>query len=613
MKVFFFFIIISQNNYIFASQYGSITGNIILDPGLDGLNTVTITSDGDLGIGGMSSGNKLHVTGNATVTGNFSGNQIKYRKIFREYQTISTNATLSDASLVLADSSKGSITLILPSPSIEPGLLIRIKKISPTGNVNVRSSDNGIDGYKVWKMNESYSPNLEIVNDGKNWYSIYYDQEIIKSNVIYRSVGPNNISPLESGNVSKFMTITNSIATFSGVALAGNIGVGDAIQYDSDNNSTIDSVCFISERISSNQVIVQTSKGDIVGTVNNETEWSIYRAYSGLAKFMINDENDGLDNLVEDYDGSSIDLVNLNLSLKVACYADAPDNLNPYNYLSVSGLGNILTSKYNTIKIYTPYLSKEVGVSQRHIGNWDSSKYYIQSPKTYGIIRIDTPWVQLEGLQIDMLGNGGSSVDQGVNVDNLASNNESQIIINNNIIKNSGTASTSSSGIELATNNKYLNIVSFNNIIYGFQKGINTNHNGTVLAGTFFYANNTVANCDIGIVNNSYNSTHVSTYKNNLVYNSTTSDYDFASGVLPGITALNNLSSDTTASTENIGTGSKTFTFVNVSSNNFHLAVGDTGATDLGLDLSADSTFSFNTDIDDNQRAGTWDVGADEK
>jgi len=55
-----------------------------------------------------------------------------------------------------------------------------------------------------------------------------------------------------------------------------------------------------------------------------------------------------------------------------------------------------------------------------------------------------------------------------------------------------------------------------------------------------------------------------------------------------------------------------TFTFVNAAADNFHLAAGDAGAQGRGVDLSADATYPFSTDIHGETRTGSWDIGPDQ-
>ena len=76
--------------------------------------------------------------------------------------------------------------------------------------------------------------------------------------------------------------------------------------------------------------------------------------------------------------------------------------------------------------------------------------------------------------------------------------------------------------------------------------------------------------------------------------------------------STNNSSSDT-SSPGGSDRDSQTFTFV--SANDFHLQSGDAGAKNFGADLSSDTQFAFDDDIDFQTRpdATTWDIGADEE
>lgn len=77
-----------------------------------------------------------------------------------------------------------------------------------------------------------------------------------------------------------------------------------------------------------------------------------------------------------------------------------------------------------------------------------------------------------------------------------------------------------------------------------------------------------------------------------------------------------NVSNSTNASSDGTATGAgsrinQTFTFVNATGNDYHLAVSDTAAKNFGTDLSADATFAFDDDID-RQPFLVWDIGFDE-
>ena len=56
---------------------------------------------------------------------------------------------------------------------------------------------------------------------------------------IYRSVGPGKVIALATGtSPANNLTISGSTAAFT-LEIPNNVGVGDVIQYDSDNNTTI--------------------------------------------------------------------------------------------------------------------------------------------------------------------------------------------------------------------------------------------------------------------------------------------------------------------------------------------------------------------------------------
>src|SRR4030067_2975398 len=81
--------------------------------------------------------------------------------------------------------------------------------------------------------------------------------------------------------------------------------------------------------------------------------------------------------------------------MMVAASGDGADTPSAY-------LDSWTTGPANYIKIYTPTASSEVGVSQRHNGNWDTSAYRISMDGSYfASIGIVERYVRIEGLQID--------------------------------------------------------------------------------------------------------------------------------------------------------------------------------------------------------------------
>lgn len=157
-------------------------------------------------------------------------------------------------------------------------------------------------------------------------------------------------------------------------------------------------------------------------------------------------------------------------------------------------------------------------------------------------------------------------------------------------------------GIYMGNSSSYL--YAYNNIIHGFQHttyncGIRADNAGTNVTAY----NNTISSCAYGIIGNS----GLSLYKNNLCYNNSVADY---SGTFSG-QSTNNLSGDGTAPAFNTYYTTATVTF---QAGTYLIDSTDTGAKDLGADLSADTYIPFNTSINGLTRPqGTaYDIGAGE-
>ncbi len=70
----------------------------------------------------------------------------------------------------------------------------------------------------------------------------------------------------------------------------------------------------------------------------------------------------------------------------------------------------------------------------------------------------------------------------------------------------------------------------------------------------------------------------------------------------------NNITGDATS--PDVSYQSKTVTFTNAGSGDFHQ--NDSDAVGAGMSLAADTYYAFTTDIDGQTRSGSWDIGADE-
>ena len=451
---------------------------------------------------------------------------------------------------------------------------------------------------------------------GTTW-DIGADEVITK---IFRSVGVGATAPLATTTQGGNLTISGSTATF-GNAPGDTIGVGDAIQYDDDNDGDIDSndsIVFIHERLTSTTYTVKTSTGGVPTAVTNDQDWSIFRAYTSLANAESGTENTGIDSDLRSFDAGNRDIAANSEQWNFACYAGV-GNLADGSSGEVA-INGWTTSPTNYIRIYTPYLTSEVGTSQRHNGKWDDNKYKIErsvsGSDTYYVIRIYNNYTQLEGLQISGTSSGSAS---GINSVQIVSG-VTGAKINSNIVKGSVSAGNSSGVMIISTNINYV----WNNIIYGFRRSSSTSSGITTYASSVaksYIYNNTVYDCTYGY----YADGNSMSFKNNIAQNNTDGfgifgafNYSFSDY------NLSDLSSDAPGSNSR---NSTTVTFLDSTNDDFHLASSDTGAKDFGTDLSQDPIWQLmqtnadgtrtSMDIDGASRplsgSGTnWDIGADE-
>ncbi|MCK5616969.1 hypothetical protein KAR91_84690, partial [Candidatus Pacearchaeota archaeon] len=248
-------------------------------------------------------------------------------------------------------------------------------------------------------------------------------------------------------------------------------------------------------------------------------------------------------------------------------------------------------SATNYIKIYT-------SGSARHNGVWSDTAYRIVLTDTMAI-NVYESYVTIDGLQISILGT--ANTQYGIN---LGSGVLYNVNISNNIMKDAGLA-TSRCGIgySSATVDRQ-NIKAWNNIMYGFNKGM---YFGSNNAGSGIFYNNTFYGVDSGISNGNAG---VIIAKNNIVQNVTdgfTGTFDDASDY-----NVSDVADDTTGGANDQHT--TTVTFRDPDNDDFRLSGADTSAYNAGTDLSADTNLAFSTDIQGEARpAGAWDIGADER
>lgn len=428
---------------------------------------------------------------------------------------------------------------------------------------------------------------------------------LFSQTVIFRSVQPVITSALATGSGNN-LTISSGAATFAN-ALPDTVGVGDAVQYDDDNDGDIDandSICFIHARTSSTVFTVKNAAGaNPTDTAAADQDWSIFRAFTTLANWENGDENTGIDVDLRAFDAGTRNIVTNNEQWNIACYRGR-DTVQ----LIQSGW---TTGATNFVKIYTPYLSTEVGTSQRHAGIYTTLCYRMEPGNVnfcYSGASAGDKHFRLEGLQFNPGGNGtGTSIQGAVSLPGAAN---ADFRISYCIfagITGSTTSTTRYSGI--VDNAASGTVKIWNCIFYGFNssnssadRGYENNDNGvsTIYNSTFYDCvtsfrniagdNPTVKNCVVQSATDGFNGT----FHANSNYN------------------ISNIASDAPGANSQSGV---TVTFVNTGTNDYHLLSTDTIAKNTGVNLSGDATIAITDDIDRDARpiGAAYDVGADEE
>jgi len=154
----------------------STEGQLRFDIQMDGQPEMTLNGDG-LGLG-ISPAANLHVVGDAIVSGQLfigggagSSNLNVNGTMAYSYQSMSSNATLSDQTMVLVDSSSDNVSLTLPYAGNVAGRVCIIKKIAASNSVWVSGGGNLIDDVNTIELGASASlPSVKVVSDGHQWF-----------------------------------------------------------------------------------------------------------------------------------------------------------------------------------------------------------------------------------------------------------------------------------------------------------------------------------------------------------------------------------------------------------------------------------------------------------
>lgn len=242
-----------------------------------------------------------------------------------------------------------------------------------------------------------------------------------------------------------------------------------------------------------------------------------------------------------------------------------------------TGASNDITVKPNSSDVNTT-------------GIYDTGKYRLELGANYsGNIRVQSPanHFTVDGIQSQANGFQAALYLQGTGHMRALG-----------CICRSTSASANSRGIRHGgTSGDFLLV---NNVIYDFTN-IGIHNDSFQSSGTRTYYNNTVDSCSTGLSIASGSAT--TRVFNNLLTNNTT---DYSSSASP--TTDNNITSDATS--PDTAHRNITVTYTDAAGGDF--STSDTDVVDQGTDLSSDSTYAFSDDIIGTSRpqGSAWDIGA---
>lgn len=451
--------------------------------------------------------------------------------------------------------------------------------------------------------------------------ALLFNTAALAATPLYRSVG-SQAGVLQDG-LGNPLTVTPERAVFT-LPLDDRIGVGDVIQYDSEHDDAVDSLAFISARLSATEYAVTSATGGRPTLAGPTSAWQIFRAYRTLAAAVnanVNtgaelggSENPSIAQLLRDFDvfDGGLDLVAADQSWNVACYDDGvPDDTLVYVQ------GPWVTDATHPVRIFTPVGPLEVGRSQRHDGTWGTGYR-----RTHALhIRDKDVW--LEGLSIRqerILGDvNDPAYDNRVFMVHTGSQG-SDIRISHCFGQQAVTstfARTFDFFEDLPSGGRNTTVRVWNSIgvtdsadpssaaFLSNGKAATFWFNCTGIAthgASAFYSDNDVAGAPTATI---VNGLGYSDGGQAVHVQGTAAKFAISFSAVNDV-SINASTNSTEQASNRLG---QVFSFVDAG--NYHLAVDDQA---FGDNLSASPVFSFTDDIDGEARpaSGPWDIGADE-
>jgi hypothetical protein len=231
----------------------------------------------------------------------------------------------------------------------------------------------------------------------------------------------------------------------------------------------------------------------------------------------------------------------------------------------------------------------------------DPARYTLMGTNTSVLYNNIPSHIRIDGIQVQLtISNGGTYI--GIKTSNA---NETATDIDARI-SNSVVKCVVSNGNAIGFNTRYAlppaggSVYVWNSVAYGCTTGFNNDFPGAQ------YVNDTAFNNNFGYVDDAANGMKV---VNCLAAKGTKAgSIGFVGAMAAG--SDYNAEDDGNGAPGAHSRAGRTFTFVNASISDVHLAATDTGARDAGT--SAPLPGKFADDIDGVLRSGIWDIGADE-
>ncbi|MBF0199499.1 MAG: hypothetical protein HQL32_17420 [Planctomycetes bacterium] len=209
---------------------------ILFDVNNDSQNEMTLNSTG-LGIG-ISPAANLHVNGNSIIstqvfvgaTSGSSNLNISGTMAY-EVSTVSSNVTLGDSSLVMADSSTKNLYLTLPYAGNAIGRTIDIKKISASNNIWISGGGNLIDKMISLELAATSSsaelPGVSLISDGEQWYILNQTGTVSNGSIMLEHIFDGGGGNLHGTSLDTNLIgagTWNARADISPILESGNVG-----------------------------------------------------------------------------------------------------------------------------------------------------------------------------------------------------------------------------------------------------------------------------------------------------------------------------------------------------------------------------------------------------